>query len=283
MVVLVTEFDPWNNPCCTCPPKYSFGPYTGCSHACIYCYISAYVPRPFTARPKRQVVRRLARELPRLDRSRYVSMANSSDPYPPGEAETALTRHCLKLFQQQDIPVLLLTKSDLVARDASLLADMPAAVSMSITTLNHELAARLEPGAPPPAQRLRALAALHQQGVPCILRLDPIIPGLTDQEIESIVTAAAPFCQHVVTSTVKPRPDALKRLRQTFPREMEHLTFRRLGTTYFLPEEQRRPLLKRVASACRTHGVSWAVCREMLPVSAPSCDGGHLIPGRRGA
>jgi len=276
--VLISEFDPWNSPRCTCPPKYSFGPYTGCSHACIYCYISAYVPWPFTARPKRQVVRRLARELPGLDRSRYLSMANSSDPYPPLEAEMGLTRRCLSFLQGQEFPVLILTKSDLVARDADLLADLPAAVSMTITTLDPRLAAVLEPGAPPPEQRLEALTALHRREVPCILRLDPIIPGLTDQEIESIVEASASFCGHVVASTVKPRPDGLARLRQTFPREMEHLSFSRRGTTRYLPEEQRRTLLQRVASACRAHGLTYAACRENVGGHTAVCDGSHLIP-----
>ncbi|MEM2875498.1 MAG: hypothetical protein QXL67_00885 [Candidatus Bathyarchaeia archaeon] len=58
-MTLISRFDPWRNPLCTCPPKYSFSVYTGCSHACLYCYISSYIQRPFECRPKDKPVERL--------------------------------------------------------------------------------------------------------------------------------------------------------------------------------------------------------------------------------
>ncbi len=117
--MVLNAFDPWNSSRCTCPSKYSFCPYTGCPHGCLYCYITSYIPRPFEGRAKRDVLQRLARELRSADvQRRYVSMANSSDPYPPMEREQEITRRCLELFRERQVPVLVVTKSDLVARDA---------------------------------------------------------------------------------------------------------------------------------------------------------------------
>ena len=275
--MVLNAFDPWNSSRCTCPPKYSFCAYTGCSHGCLYCYITAYVPRPFEARVKENVLRRLARALRGANRGRYVSMANSSDPYPPVEREMEMSRQCLELFRERGMPVVVVTKSDLVARDAALLADMRASVSMTVTSLREDMAAQVEPGAPSPGRRLEALRELADAGVPCSVRLDPVIPGVNDGEIEDVVAAVAPHCRHVVSSTVKPRSDGLQRLREAMPGVMEELRFARRGNTYWLPVEQRRRLMRRVSRACEHHGLTWATCRESLSMDAPSCDGGHLI------
>lgn len=279
--MVLNAFDPWDSSLCTCPPKYSFCPYTGCPHGCLYCYITAYIPRPFKARVKKRVLQRLARELRSADlQRRYVSMANSSDPYPPMEREQHVTRRCLELFRERHVPVLVVTKSGLVARDAELLADMRASVSLTITTLRRDVAARIEPHAPRPSRRLEALRDLAAAGVPCSVRLDPIVPGVTDDDIEDIVAAVAPYCQHVVSSTVKPRSDGLRRMRRALPDALSKLRFTKQGNTYYLPEEQRRRLLRRAGRACRRQGLSYAVCREGFAFDASTCDGSHLIPAR---
>ncbi|MBS3773055.1 MAG: radical SAM protein [Candidatus Thermoplasmatota archaeon] len=280
--MVLNAFDPWNSSRCTCPSKYSFCPYTGCPHGCLYCYITSYIPRPFEGRAKRDVLQRLARELRGADvQRRYASMANSSDPYPPMEREQEITRRCLELFRERQVPVLVVTKSDLVARDAGLLAGMQASVSLSVTTLRHDVARRIEPGAPSPSKRLEALRTLSENGIPCSVRLDPLIPGLTDGEVEDVVSAVAPYCRHVVSSTVKPRSDGLQRLRNAMPDVMEQLRLTRRGNTYWLPEEQRRRLMRRVGRTCRAHGLTFASCREGFAMDAPSCDGGHLLPSRQ--
>jgi DNA repair photolyase len=109
------------------------------------------------------------------------------------------------------------------------------------------------------------------------VRLDPVIPGVTDDEIEGIVTAVAPYCRHVVSSTVKPRSDGLHRLHQVLPDVMEQLRFARQGTTYVLPVEQRRDLMRWVKRACQEQGLSFAACREGFAGDAASCDGSHLL------
>jgi DNA repair photolyase len=281
---LLKEFDPWKDPLCTCPPKLSLNPYTGCAHACLYCYITSYIPRGFQCRPKRDLLRRLEGDLERLGRQPLISMSNSSDPYPPAEKELLLTRGCLERLVGR-ARVLVVTKSDLVVRDADLLGRLPCAVSVTLTTLKPTVAKRLEPGAPPPERRLKALRELSDAGIPTSLRLDPLIPGLNEGEVEEIVKAAASTgVRHVTSSTFKPRPDSWRRMERGFPelfprlRELYSGGERRKRSLY-LPEGTRRALLERVREACLSAGLTFSTCREGLTDlnRAPSCDGSHLI------
>jgi len=274
--MLINEFDPWKSPMCTCPPKYSFSPYTGCSHACIYCYITSYIPDPFHARLKKNLTERLEKEL-RSRKNRYISMSNSSDPYTPEEKENKATRKCLEIFRDNGVKVLIVTKSDLVARDADIISGMDASVSMTITTLRDDVARIIEPRAPPPSKRIEALKKLNNRGIQCSVRLDPIIPGVNDGEIESIVSKVSGYCKHIVSSTVKPRADSLKRLRNALPGVTENTKFTRVGNSYYLPSDVRYKLMRRVRNACDSRGLTFAVCREGFDLNTATCDGSHLI------
>ncbi len=271
--VLITPFDPWKSKLCTCPKKYSFSPYTGCSHACIYCYISSYIPNAFKARLKKDLFRRLKKELHKVDT--YISMSNSSDPYTPEEKKLKATRKCLRIIREHDVPLLVITKSDMVARDIDLLSDMRASVSITITTLSSKKAAIMEPHAPPPMKRIEALKKLSKDGIRCSVRLDPIIPGFNDEEIEKIVEKVAPHVEHIVSSTIKPRYDSMRRLEGIM--DMGSYKWQRIGNAFYLPKEQRFELLHRVEEACKRYGLSFATCREGYKFKAKSCDGSHLI------
>ncbi len=275
--MLIQPFDPWKSKLCTCPRKYSFSPYTGCSHACIYCYITSYIPNPFNARLKKDLFKRLKREVKKLDKKIYISMSNSSDPYTPEEKELMATRKCLKIFKENGIKLLIITKSDTVTRDVDLLADMHASVSITLTSLNDKKISRLEPKAPPPSKRLEAMEELHSHGIPCSVRLDPIIPTVNDNELEDIVREASRYCDHVVTSTIKPRRDSLRRLATIVP-YFKELKLERTGNSFYLPSLLRFSLLARVEKAAKQYGMSFATCREGYPFKAKSCDGSHLIP-----
>ena len=272
--MLITPFDPWKSSMCTCPKKYSFSPYTGCSHACLYCYITSYIPNAFHARLKKDLFRRLKKEVGKVDT--YISMSNSSDPYTPEEEELGATRKCLKIFKEKDVPLLIITKSNMVARDIDILSDMRASVSITITTLRDEIAKKMEPYAPPPSKRLEALKNLSKDGIPCSVRLDPIIPGINEGEVEKIVEAVAPYVHHIVSSTIKPRNDSMKRMGALI--DMDAYEWERHGNTFYLPREMRFEMLKRVEEACRQHEISFAACREGYKFRAKSCDGSHLIP-----
>lgn len=275
------EFDPWRSELCTCGRKYSLNPYTGCAHACIYCYITSYIPRAFSPRLKKGLLKRLRTELPKLSRSIPVTIANSSDPYQPLEREHRQTLACLKLLRE--FKVMLVTKGDLVQRDAHLIAGMQAAVAITITTLDADTAAKLEPKAPSPERRLRALQVLAEHGIPTICRIDPVIPGINDDFRELVREVACAGVRHVTASTFKPRPDSWQRLCGAFPEQAERLRElyftrgERVQNSRYLPAELRRRLMLELRRECMNRGMSFGACREGLAMSMRSCDGMHLI------
>ncbi|MFH8132551.1 MAG: radical SAM protein, partial [Candidatus Aenigmatarchaeota archaeon] len=154
---VINFFDPWKSKLCTCPKKYSFSPYTGCSHSCLYCYASSYIKKFFNCRPKKDLLKKLEEDLKKVDKRFPISVSNSSDPYVPEEEKLKLTRDCLRYFAFHDCKILLITKSDLVLRDLDILSRMRSCVSITITTLNEEIAKKLEPKAPSPEKRIKAV------------------------------------------------------------------------------------------------------------------------------
>ncbi|WFO76228.1 radical SAM protein [Desulfurococcaceae archaeon MEX13E-LK6-19] len=287
---VIRPFDPWRSPLCTCRPKYSLQPYTGCSHFCLYCYATSYIGRkPST--PKKMLLRNVTHDIAFINRELVVEMSSSSDPYPPIEKWLLLTRKVLEIFYKYSVKTLITTKSDLVTRDADLLSKIPAAVMITITGLDDSLARRLEPYAPPYTKRLEAIRVLSNRNIPVGVRIDPIIPGLNDdpEMLRELVHRVKEYGgKHIVTSTYKARPDNIKRLIEEFPDMASY--WRRLylekGTRihgyYYLNQELRKQLLKPVVEAAREAGLSHAVCREgfLEPTyfNAESCDGTHLIP-----
>ncbi|MCD6530327.1 radical SAM protein [Candidatus Bathyarchaeota archaeon] len=289
-MTIIAPFDPWKGPLCTCPPKYSFSAYTGCSHACLYCYISSYIPRPFKCRAKNKPIERLLRELRRVNPELHISIANSSDPYPPVEAKLELTRKALRELLPRGYRVQLITKSDLVVRDLDLIQNGNCSVSITVTTLDDKLASKLEPLAPPPKRRIKALETLTRSGVPCSARIDPIIPGINDKDIDKLVKSLAKAgVSHVVSSTYKAKSDSFERLMKAYPKLRDRL-YRlywtegmRVGRSRLLPRKVRYDLLKSVKELVEENGMTFATCREGFPTlqSGETCDGSHLIPNRR--
>ncbi|HEC88221.1 MAG TPA: radical SAM protein [Thermoplasmata archaeon] len=271
--MLISEFDPWKGKLCTCPKKYSFSPYTGCSHACIYCYITSYIPNAFHARLKKDLIKRLKKELHKVDT--YISMSNSSDPYTPEEKKFQMTRKCLKLFKEYGIKVLIITKSDMIVRDIDLIKNMKATVSITITTLDKEKAKKIERFAPPPSKRINALKTLHEHGILNSVRIDPIIPGINDEEIEEIIYAVSPYVKHIISSTLKPRQDSFKRLKEVM--DIDKYKWIKYGNSFYLPKNVRFSFLERIEKVCKKNNLTFSACREGYPFKAGSCDGSHLI------
>ncbi len=186
------------------PFDRSINPYRGCEHGCIYCYarpthawLGLSPGRDFETRLfyKPEAVALLRREL-RARRYRPAPMAlgTNTDPYQPVERRLRLTRGILELLKECSHPATIVTKSVLVERDADLLSSMAAEslanVSISVTTLNDELARRMEPRAAGPRQRLATVERLSRRGIPVRVLVAPVIPGLTDHEIETVLRAA---------------------------------------------------------------------------------------------
>lgn len=291
---LIREFDPWRNPLCTCPRKYVVHPYTGCSHFCLYCYATSYIGRRPSS-PKEGFINRLRSEAHRIPLfDKIVELSTSSDPYPPIERELQLTRRVLEVLVAYGPRILITTKSDIVLRDADILSRAKSAVMFTITTLDDNIARALEPGAPAPRDRLRAIRELVSRGIPVGVRIDPVIPFITDDEAglaELVGAVAEAGALHITTSTYKAKPDSLKRLAESFPdianklRDLYYGTGNKLYGYFYLPRSLREMKLGPVIREATRLGLTVATCREGLGpdfTRAPSCDGSHLTTKGRG-
>lgn len=280
-MALIQYFDPWKGKFCTCPPKYTLNPYTGCRHGCLYCYITAFIPRAFVVREKQNLLKAVQKELQKV-KSSYLSLSNSSDPYPPDEEKTQYTRTILKMCKDHGIPVLILTKSPLVMRDIDILKEMNAAVSLTITTIDRKKATILEPHAPEPEARIQTLQELSRASIPTLLRLDPIIPGINDdpKEWEEILQQLHPVIRQVVVSTFKPRSDSWKRLVEAFPSIASTQLWytQKEGNSLYLEQRKREEILRKIRQIAHRYGVCFSSCREGFPEwNDLHCDGSSFL------
>jgi DNA repair photolyase len=186
------------------PFDYSLNAYRGCEHGCIYCYARpshAYhnlspgldFETKLFAKPDAAQLLRAELAKPAY-RCSPIALGSNTDPYQPIEREWKITRQILEVLAECRHPVSIVTKSALVERDLDLLTqlarDKLAQVFISVTTLDAEIARRMEPRAASPRRRLLAMQRLNEAGVPCGVMVAPVIPFLTDAEMEKILGAA---------------------------------------------------------------------------------------------
>ncbi|NJE43430.1 radical SAM protein [Thermococcus sp. GR6] len=277
----IRPFDPWKAKLCTCPFKYTLNVYTGCDHACVYCYITSYIPHAFRVRIKEGLLPKLEKELRKFDRGYIIALSYSSDPYPTIEGELGITRKVLELFKRYDVRCLLLTKSDVFERDLDILKELKCAVGITVTTVDERKAKLLEPNAPAPKDRIRALKKAKSEGIPVYARIDPIIPFYTWGDFNKTLDALN-FVDHITVSTLKLRTDSKRRMFAKFPELMEKLwplyeKGERIGGYYYLPRELRTKILQEAERKITERGITFGSCREGYR-SYPSCDGSHLVP-----
>ena len=185
--------------------EVSINPYRGCEHGCVYCYA-----RPFHEYlgfsagldfESRILVKEDAPEILRRELSspkwqpQTLVMSGVTDCYQPAERKLEITRRCLEVLAEFRNPVGIITKNELVTRDIdhlSVLAEHgAAAVHISITTLDGEVARRMEPRASHPRDRLKAIERLAAAGIPVGVMVAPVVPAITDHEMPKILEAAA--------------------------------------------------------------------------------------------
>ncbi|TZG29133.1 PA0069 family radical SAM protein [Sphingomonas montanisoli] len=183
----------------------SINAYRGCEHGCIYCfarpthaYMNLSPGRDFESKlfAKPSAPDLLRKELAaKKYECRPIALGTNTDPYQPIESDYRITRGILEVLAEHRHPVTITTKSARVVRDVDILgpmaADGLAAVMMSVTSLDPRIAMTMEPRASAPAKRIAAIGALTRAGVPTFLSLSPVVPAITDHEIEAIVEAAA--------------------------------------------------------------------------------------------
>jgi len=183
----------------------SLNPYRGCEHGCIYCYarptheflgFSAGLDFESRIMVKEDAPELLREELGKPSwKPQFLAMSGVTDPYQPVERKLRLTRRCLEVLAEFRNPVGIITKNHLVTRDLDVLLELArhraVCVHISITTLDAELAGRLEPRTSLPARRLAAIRQLSEAGIPTGVMVAPTIPGLNDHEMMGILRAAA--------------------------------------------------------------------------------------------
>ncbi len=187
------------------PFDRSINPYRGCEHGCIYCFARpshAYLnlspgldfETRLIARPGIGAV--LDRELRSKSYSvATVALGTNTDPYQPCEAEFGVMREVLEVLWAHRHPTAITTKGTLIERDLDIMAPMASAglvrVGVSVTTLDRDLSRKMEPRAASPERRLLIIRRLSEAGVPVRAMLAPLVPGLTDHEIEPLLEAVA--------------------------------------------------------------------------------------------
>ena len=224
------------------PFRQSINPYKGCEHGCVYCYARpshAYLDlspgldfetRLFAKHNAADVLKReLAKPGYRCD---SISIGANTDPYQPSERSRRITRSIIEVLAEHQHPFGIVTKSSLVERDIDVLAPLAAKnlthVIVSVTTLDRDLARRMEPRAAAPQRRLQTVARLHQAGVPVGVLFAPIIPFLNDADMEAVLeaaaTAGASFAGYVVLRLPYELTDIFKTWLEThYPLKAEHV------------------------------------------------------------
>jgi DNA repair photolyase len=187
------------------PFTQSINPYRGCEHGCIYCfarpshgYLGLSSGLDFETKLffKPEAAKLLRAELAKPGyKPSAIAFGTNTDPYQPAEKQLRITRQLLEVLAEHDHPLTIVTKSASVVRDIDILAPMArkrlAKVFVSVTTLDRELSRRMEPRASTPRRRLDAIRQLAEAGIHVGVMTAPVIPALTDHELESLLEAAA--------------------------------------------------------------------------------------------
>ncbi|MCB1587541.1 MAG: PA0069 family radical SAM protein [Xanthomonadales bacterium] len=286
------------------PFNQSINPYRGCEHGCNYCYARpshAYLNlSPGLDFETRLFAKTNAAELLRAElakpgyRCEPVNLGANTDPYQPIEKTYRLTRQVLEVLAECHHPLTIVTKNALVERDLDLLAPMAerglAQVFISVGLLDNRLASTLEPRASAPHRRLQALGKLAAAGVPTGVLVAPIIPAVTDKDIEQIIERAAGLGVKAAGYTVLRLPHELKQVFREWlalhlPERAEHvmnLLQSKRGGRDNDPNFGSRMrgegayadmLAQRFKLACRKHGL---VRTRQLPL-----DSSQFVPPRR--
>ena len=288
-----------NSPATTGMSFWSINPYVGCAFGCAYCYARyahryvaerltaanatadgaqeqladlppwlAFERRVFVKREAGAILRRELRRPARLQalHRETVVIGTATDPYQPAERRFRITRGVLETLAEHDgLSVTIITKSPLVTRDADLLVRIAArsrlSVHVSLITADRELARRLEPRAPTPEARLRAIARLRAHGIEVGVNVMPVLPGITDAPrlLESLVRAVAESkASYLGACALRLQSAARQRYLPFIEAEFPHLAPRyrsTYGRSALVGERYRQGLRDHFRALCAEHGV----------------------------
>ncbi|MCI8422020.1 MAG: radical SAM protein [Lawsonibacter sp.] len=262
--------------------------YRGCCHGCIYCdsRSTCYQNPDFDqVKAKADALKLLRDDLARKVRPAFVSMGSMSDPYNPFEAELGLTRNALTLLDAYQCGVAVATKSDLICRDIDLYQliqrHSPVICKITLTTLDDSLAARLEPGAPPPSRRLEAVRQLSRAGLFAGVLLMPVLPYVEDSwdnvraVAEGAAEAGARFVYGAFGVTMREgqREYFLEQLDRAFPGQgLGERYRRRYGLRYQCTSPWARALWEAFSRRCGELGLLCSMGHIISAATVPYGD-----------
>jgi DNA repair photolyase len=257
------------------PFSWQINPYRGCEFACKYCY-ARYTHEFMEMKNgldferkiyvKRHGAWLLRQELRQVRAGQSIAIGTATDPYQPAERKFGITRAIMEEFARHEgLSLGLVTKSDLVLRDLDLLRKISSGnrlrIHVTITTTNTNLARMLEPRAPRPDLRFRAVEKLAEAGIHTSVNCAPVLPGITDssKDLESVVRAAAAAQARSVAAIplfLKPCSEKIfvPFLQENFP-HLVPLYKARYADRAFLPDDYKRRISSLVKKLCRRHGI----------------------------
>jgi len=172
---------------------FALNPYVGCQHDCLYCYAPYVTRRPRTEWSKvmarTDLPHALAREL--KGKSGTIGLGTVTDPYQEAERHLLITRRCLMEIIPSGLAVSALTKSDLILRDIDLYLELKGEVGITVTSVSDGLSREMEPGAPLPGKRLKALGELSGTGLNAYALIGPLLPLLEERDATELIDALA--------------------------------------------------------------------------------------------
>ena len=274
------------NPVKGMPFKWSLNPYKGCAHGCTYCYARAYhtyldlPPSSFESQlfVKLNLADVLRAELRRGSwKGEPVVVGTATDPYQRLEGQYRITRRCLEVMADADNPGSVTTKGTLVTRDVDVLSQLARqngfGVNVSLISLDRDLLRKLEPGAPAPAGRLRAMERLSAAGIPVSVFLSPVLPGITDdpERLEEVVRAAVEHgaCD-VWGGALRLAPGVKEHFLETVDHDFPRLStgYRRMyGLGAYAPTGYQLRVEGQVSALRRAEGID----HQPAEVSSPVC------------
>jgi DNA repair photolyase len=211
-----------------------------------------------------------------------VMMSDCTDPYQPLEEKYEITRKCAETLAKHGFPLLVVTKSDLVARDMDIFKQTQTVVAVTVTTPREEIARLIEPYAPPPDRRISALQEITDQEIVTVARVDPIIPSVNDDEedFERLISTLADVgVRQVTVATMKPVKGFFSLLKEANSQVYERLRNEYRDSVWitgykYLREEKRRRILEKLRMIVLKHGLNFASCREeFTQLNTSLCDG----------
>lgn len=235
---------------------YTFNPYVGCQHGCLYCYVPDMLRGRVSSSEwgrevlvKEGVLDHLRADLKRL-RPGVVGVSTVTDPYQPIERSLGITRKALSILRDAGFPVSVQTKSSLVLRDLDIMEGGNFEVGMTITSMDNAFRRRFEPGAPPPEERAHTLEEASSKGIRTWIFYGPIIPGFNDspEEIESIAGLAQRTRSRILYDRLNIKPMMLARIGRVL--SGDDIASIRHGTL--------KVTFRKVEEACKRRGVCCA-------------------------